>query len=144
MATNFGTLTPKSFSVIVNDHQMKIHLLFLKEVDLMYSDMESNTYVLGPGYIHKETGWAQKDEDALDLLIDLQELNDMPLPFGQIMFFAYYGEGEFLLESATEKYNAHRAVVAFESFGYKGASLLTDRMKVSDQDKFKLMLKYGH
>ena len=142
--SHFGTLIPKTFSWIVNDELMKIHLLFLREVDLMHSDIESNTYVLGRGYMHRETGWAQKDNDALDFHIDLQELNEMPLPFGQIMFFSYEGEGEFLIESATEKYNAHRAVLAFESFGYKGASLLTNIMKVSEQDKFKLMLKYGY
>lgn len=110
----------------------------------MHSDSESNTYVLGPGYVQKETGWAQQDELALDLLIDLQELNDMPLPFGQIMFFSYEGEGEFRVESATEGFNAHRAVLAFESFGYKGASLLESYMRVTEQDKFKLMLKHGY
>ena len=137
--------TPRPFSWIHNDEQMKIHLLFLKEVDLMHSDIESNTYVIAPGYVRQETGWAQKDnDDSLDLLIDLEELNNTPLPFGQIMFFSYYEAGEFIIESATENFNGHRAVLAFESFGYKGASLLANYMRVSEADKFKLMLKHGY
>ena len=143
MAGQFNS--PKTFSWITNDEQMKIHLIFLQDVDLMHSDIESNTYVIAPGYIRKETGWAQKDnDDSLDLLIDLEELNNTPLPFGQIMFFSYYEAGEFIIESATENFNAHRAVLAFESFGYKGASLLANYMRVSEQDKFKLMLKHGY
>ncbi len=136
--------TPKTFSWIHNDEQMKIHLLFLKDIDLMHSCIESNTYVIGPGYVRQNAGWAQNDDDALDLLIDLEELNNTPLPFGQIMFFSYYEAGEFIIESATENFNAHRAVLAFESFGYKGASLLANYMRVSEADKFKLMLKYGY
>ena len=124
---------------------MKIRLLFLQEVDLMHEDIETHTYVLAPGYVRHDVGWAQRDNDeALDLLIDLDELNDTPLPFGQIMFFSYYEAGEFIIESATADFNAHKAVLAFESFGYKGASLLTNYMRVSEQDKFKLMLKHGY
>ncbi len=142
MAGQFNS--PKTFSWMTNDAQMKIHLHFLQEVDLMHSDIETHTYVLDPGMVRQESGWAQNDELALDLLIDLEELNDTPLPFGQIMFFSYYEAGEFIIESATDKFNTHQAVLAFESFGYKGASLLANYMRVSEQDKFKLMLKYGY
>ena len=110
----------------------------------MHSDIETHTYVLAPGYVRQEVGFTQRDEESLDLLIDLDELNDTPLPFGQITFFSYYEAGEFIIESATADFNAHKAVLAFESFGYKGASLLANYMRVSEQDKFKLMLKHGY
>jgi len=142
MAGQFNS--PRTFSWITNDEEMKIHLHFLQEVDLMHSDIETHTYVLAPGYVRQEVGFTQRDEESLDLLIDLDELNDTPLPFGQIMFFSYYEAGEFIIESATADFNAHKAVLAFESFGYKGASLLANYMRVSEQDKFKLMLKHGY
>lgn len=137
-------LTPKTFSLIHNYEQPKIHLLFLREVDLMHSDIESNTYVLGQSVIGQGGKGHGENDAILDFLIDLDDLNDTPLPFGQIMFFSYAGEGEFRIESATEKYNAHRAVLAFESFGYKGARMLANYIRISEQDQFKLMLKYGY
>lgn len=144
MAAHFRNSAPITFSWIVNAKQMKIHCFFLRDIPLMYSCMETNTYVLGPNVIRYNTGTLQQDDEILDLLTDMHNLHEMPLPYGQIMFFSYYEAGEFIVESATENFSAHKAVLAFESFGYKGARLLTNRMVVSEQDKFKLMLKHGY
>jgi hypothetical protein len=134
-------IAPLVFSWIANNYKEKIECRFIRDIPLMHSCTETNTYVLGPDVIrHNE----DLDDDALDLLIDMGNLDKSPLPFGQITFFSYYEAGEFILEGATEKWNAHRAVLAFESFGYKDASMLANYMRVSEADKFKLMLKYGY
>lgn len=136
--------TPLVFSWAENNDKEKIKCRFLRDIPLMYSCTETNTYVLGPNVLRYNAGELQQNDDILNLLIDMKNLDGSPIPFGQITFFSYYKEGEFILESATENWNAHRAVLAFESFGYKGASFLANYMRVSEQDKFKLMLKYGY
>lgn len=126
---------PKQFVYNINYEAEKIDFHSIVPIPLMHSCIESNTYVLdvpmGDG------------DDVKDLHYDLYELNNTPLPFGQIVILSYYRNGEFLIECATERYKPHLVEEAFRSFGYTDVKIKGNYMCVSEKDEFKLKLKYG-
>jgi len=115
-----------------------VNVRFIKEVELMHSCTETNTFVLAC-----PTSRRKDDTISNELMWNLMHLNETPLPFGQIVFLSYHSDGEFLLEAGTERFKPHLIEQAFISFGYKEAKLVGEILSVSEKDEFQLKLKYG-
>jgi len=123
------------------DHETKeIRFRILTDMPIVYSCIETHTYVLRPEAVRESV----LDDSYLDIIHDLHLLNNTPLPFGQIAFFSYYQNGEFIMEAATDRFKPHLIEQAFESFGYKEVKLERNFITVSKKDQFKLKLQHGH
>ena len=121
----------------------EIRVRMLTDIPISYSCTKTNTYVLGAGVI-RSNHIIHNNGDDFDIIHDLHRLNNTPLPFGQIAFFSYYANGEFIMEAATERFKPHLIEQAFESFGYKEVKLEGNYITVSEKDEFKLKLQHGH
>lgn len=122
--------------------EKKINVRFLQDIDLIHSCQVTNTYVMGPDALRDSDNMLLSDQ-TLDLLWDLKEMNGEALPFGQVMFISYYSNGEFIIESATERWSPLVLTTAFESFGYTDVKIIGNFVSVSEKDQFKLKLKFG-
>lgn len=115
---------------------------FFQDIDLMHSCTETNTYILDPDVLHGNA--VAINLDMLDLLWDIKQMNGEALPFGQVMFLSYYSGGEFIIESATDRWLPTKVALAFKSFGYSDVKIIGNFVSVSEKDTFKLKLKFGY
>lgn len=132
---------PINFVWSPNYEAEKIEFRMLTDIPIVHSCTKTHTYVLGAGVIHS---YHDDDNDEFDIIYDLHLLNKTPLPYGQIVFFSYYADGEFIMEAATERFKPHLVEQAFKSFGYKKAKLVGNYITVSEKDAFKLKLQHGY
>lgn len=146
---NFVDTAPTlTFTWDTDFYTEKLNFRFLQEPKIMHSCDKTHTYVLDTSVLcngadsHPILGPILND-DALELLWDLERLHNTPLPFGQIVFLSYYKNGTFYLESSTEKFKSSLVKQAFQSFGYNEVRMNGDYIYVSEKDTFKLKLKYG-
>lgn len=121
----------------------RIDIRFLQDIDLMHSCTETNTYVLDPSVIRGDNPHLPDNFRTVDLLWDLHQLNGAAQPFGQVVFLSYYSGGEFIIESATERWLPTKVTSAFEDWGYSDVKIIDDFVSVSEKDLFKLKLKFG-
>lgn len=135
------TIESINFVWSANYETDEIRVRMLTDIPIMHSCTKTNTYVLGAGVIHS---YHDNHNDDFDIIHDLHLLNNTPLPFGQVVFFSYYADGEFIMEAGTERFKPHLIEQAFESFGYKEAKLVGNYVTVSEKDEFKLKLQYGY
>lgn len=136
-----STVTPTVVAWGADFEAHEINVRFIRDVELMHSCTMTNTYVLDPSLVR---GDDYSDLERFDLLCDLQLMNGEALPFGQVVFLSYYAGGEFILESATDRWLPLKVVLAFEDFGYTDVKVLGNFVSVSEKDQFKLKLKFGY
>jgi len=144
MATEISEVTPTTtFCWNTNFEAGIVTLRWFKEFEFMHVCQETNTYVFGPGVI-RGAGWNDSD-DLLELLWDMKQIDNAALPFGQITFFSYNRNGEFVLEAATDRFKPSIVEQAFRTFGYTDPKLqgsIGTYLTVSEKDQFRLKLKY--
>lgn len=140
LAPSITASTAVSWNADFEEEKLKVR--FHQDIDLMHSCTETNTYILGPDVL---------DDDGsviglgvVDLLWDIQQMNGEALPFGQVVFLSYHSNGEFMIESATDRWSPKKIALAFKSFGFSDIKIIGYYVSVSEKDEFKLKLKFGY
>lgn len=137
-APEITTSTVFSWSADFEAENLKVR--FFKDIKLIHSCAETHTYVLDANVIHGD----ELHADHINFCWDIRQMDREALPFGQVVFLSYHSNGEFVIESATERWLSTKVITAFKSFGYSDVKIIGDFVSVSEKNQFKLKLKFGY